>query len=126
MIEHGGSSGQIGALFPMIQHAARTAGFFKIRGVNLNHADFEDFMFRNQDINDFQALLETGDDELENMRVKIEVKRGADETRVSELITSEIKRVFEVSAIIDVQELGTIAKAFEASIKAPRFVDERR
>jgi len=126
MIEQGGSSGQIGELFPMIQHAARTAGFFKIRGVNLNHSEFEDFMFRNQDINDFQAVLETGDDDLENMRVKIEVKRGVDEDPVVQTVFTEIKRVFEVSAIIDVQEQGTIAKAFEASIKAPRFVDERR
>ena len=83
-------------------------------------------MFRNQDINDFQAVLETGDDDLENMRVKIEVERGVDEDPVVQTVFTEIKRVFEVSAIIDVQEQGTIAKAFEASIKAPRFVDERR
>lgn len=126
LIEHGDSSGQIAELFPMIQHAARTTGFFKIRGVNLNHAEFEDFMFRNENINDFQAVLETGGDDLEHLRVKIEVKRGADEAEVSEAVSSEIKRVFEVTALIDLQALGTLAKAFEASIKAPRFVDERR
>ena len=110
----------------MIQHAARTTGFFKIRGVNLNHAEFEDFMFRNQDINDFQAVLETGEDDLENIRVKIEIKRGSDETKVTQIVNAEIKRVFEVSALIEVLELGTLAKAFETSIKAPRFVDERQ
>jgi len=125
LIEKGKSSGKIAELFPMIQHAARTTGFFKIRGVNLNHSEFEDFIFRNPDINDFQAILETGDDDLENMRVKIEIKRGADTDAVAAAISDEIKRVFEISAIIDVQELGTLAKAFEASIKAPRFVDER-
>ncbi len=125
LIEKGKSSGKIAELFPMIQHAARTTGFFKIRGVNLNHSEFEDFMFRNPDINDFQAILETGDDDLENMRVKIEIKRGADTDAVAAAMVDEIKRVFEISAIIDVQELGTLAKAFEASIKAPRFVDER-
>ena len=126
MIEHGNSSGTIGELFPMIQHAARTTGFFKIRGVNLNHTEFEDFMFRNQDINDFQAVLETGEDDLENIRVKIEIKRGSDETKVTQILNAEIKRVFEVSALIEVLELGTLAKAFETSIKAPRFVDERQ
>ena len=29
------------------KHAHRTTGFFKVRGINLNHAEFEDFMFRN-------------------------------------------------------------------------------
>ena len=126
MIQHGESSGKLGELFPMIQHAARTTGFFKIRGVNLNHSEFEDFMFRNQEINDFQAVLETDDDDLEIIRVKIEVKRGSDEAEISRIVKSEIKRVFEISANIEVQELGTLAKIFEVSIKAPRFVDERR
>ncbi len=125
IIEHGESGGQLGELFPMIQHAARTTGFYKIRGVNLNHAEFEDFIFRDQDINDFQAILETGDDDLENLRVKVEVKRGADSAAVSENLEREIKRVFEVSPNIDLQDLGALAKVFEASIKAPRFIDER-
>ena len=125
MIERGDSPGQIGELFPMIQHAARTTGYFKIRGVNINHSEFEDFMFRNQDINDFQAMLETGDGDLENMRVKIEIKRGANEATVAEIVNADIKRVFEVSTMVEVQELGTLAKVFESSIKAPRFVDER-
>jgi hypothetical protein len=34
------------SVFPRIKHAHRTAGFFKIRGVNLGHQDLEDFMFR--------------------------------------------------------------------------------
>ena len=126
MIERGKSVGQIGELFPMIQHAARTTGFFKIRGVNLNHAEFEDFMFRNIEINDFQAILETDDDDLESIRLKIEVKRGANAKKISEQIRSEIKRVFEVSALINLQKPGELAKLFETSIKAPRFVDERR
>ena len=125
MIERGDSPGKIGELFPMIQHAARTTGYFKIRGVNINHSEFEDFMFHNQDINDFQAMLETGDGDLEHLRVKIEIKRGADEAAVAEIVNANIKQVFEVSAMVEVQELGTLAKAFESSIKAPRFVDER-
>ncbi len=125
IIEQGESSTKEAELFTMIKHAARTSGFFKIRGVNINHAEFEDFMFRNEDINDFQAVLTTGEDDLEHMRVLLEVKRGSDETVVHQHVTSEIKRIFEISAEVELQELGALAKAFEASIKAPRFVDER-
>ena len=125
IIEHGASKSKEAELFTMIKHAARTTGFFKIKGVNVNHTEFEDFMFRNEDINDFQAILSIGDDDLEKMRVLIEVKRGSDEKAVQETVTTEIKRVFEVTANVEVQEIGTLATAFAASIKAPRFVDER-
>ena len=30
------------AVFPLVKHAHRTSGFFKIRGVDADHADFED------------------------------------------------------------------------------------
>ena len=61
-IEHGDSPGRTAELFPMIRHAQRTTGFFKVRGVNVNHAELEDFMFRNPAVNDFQGVLVTGDD----------------------------------------------------------------
>lgn len=126
IIEQGASPSKEAELFTMIKHAARTTGFFKIKGVNVNHTEFEDFMFRHEDINDFQVILATSDTDLEQMRVLIEVKRGSDENDVHDMVTSEIKRVFEVSTSVEVQELGTLAAAFAASIKAPRFVDERK
>src|ERR1700691_1630582 len=52
-------TGRFAELFPVIKHANRTTGFFKVRGVNVNYADFEDFMFRNPAVLDFQAILET-------------------------------------------------------------------
>ncbi|MCP3975042.1 MAG: phenylacetate--CoA ligase, partial [bacterium] len=45
------------SVFPVMRHAHRTAGFFKIRGVNMNHAEFEDFMFRIPAVNDFKVEL---------------------------------------------------------------------
>ena len=36
------------SVFPLVKHAHRTTGFFKVRGINLNHAELEDFMFRNR------------------------------------------------------------------------------
>jgi phenylacetate-CoA ligase len=43
------------SVFPLVRHAHRTTGFFKVRGINLNHAELEDFMFRNVGIADFKA-----------------------------------------------------------------------
>ena len=124
-IERGDSVGAYAEPFPMIRHANRTTGFFKIRGVNVNHSEFEDFMFRNERVNDFQAVLATGDDALESLKVKIEVKRGADADAVAGDIAELVKRTFEVTPAVEVLETGALAKLFETSIKAPRFVDER-
>ena len=121
----GASRGAYADVFPMIRHAQRTTGFFKIRGVNVNHAEFEDFMFSNQLVNDFQAVLVTDADALETLSVLIEVKRGSDESAVISKVSADVKATFEVSPRIEVLELGTLAKQFESSIKAPRFVDRR-
>ena len=40
-------------------------------------------------------------------------------------VGAAVKATFEVTPQVDVLETGTLAKAFESSIKAPRFVDER-
>jgi hypothetical protein len=40
-------------------------------------------------------------------------------------LSNAIRRTFELSADIVPLPLGTIAKEFEASIKAPRIVDRR-
>ena len=41
-------------VFPMIRHAARTAGFFKVRGININQAEIEDFLYRRPGDHRFQ------------------------------------------------------------------------
>ena len=125
-VERGNSGGQFAELFPMIRHTNRTTGFFKIRGVNINHAEFEDFVFSMPPVNDFQAVLVTDDNDLETLSVRIEVRRGEDADAVAAGMADRIKATFEVSARIDVLEIGTLARLFESSIKAPRFVDERK
>jgi phenylacetate-CoA ligase len=124
-LEEGASTGPYAEVFPMIRHANRTTGFFKIRGVNVNHSEFEDFMFKNPDVNDFQAVLKTAASALETLEVRIEAKRGADPASAARDVAAAIKRTFEISPEVKVLDLGTLAKSFESSIKAPRFVDER-
>lgn len=123
--ERGDSDTVFAELYPMIRHARRTTGFFKIRGVNVNHAEFEDFMFRYPEINDFQGVLVTDESGLESLTVRIEVKRGEDGAAAAETVGAAVKSTFEVTPQVEVLETGTLAKAFESSIKAPRFVDER-
>jgi phenylacetate-CoA ligase len=125
-IDRSAGSGRFAELFPMIKHANRTTGFFKIRGVNVNHAELEDLMFRIADVTDFQAVLETiPGSGLEQLRMIVELKRGSEEPRVLAAVRDQIRHVFEVAPAVEVQPLGTLAAEFEKSVKAPRFVDRR-
>ena len=112
------------SVFPRIKHAHRTAGFFKVRGVNLGHQDLEDFMFRHVEIGDFRAevLNEGGNDIL---RLSIEIRRGADRESFANALSGKLKAVFELAPQVVVLETGTLAKEFEANVKAARFVDRR-
>jgi phenylacetate-CoA ligase len=108
----------------VLRHAQRTTGFFKIRGININHGEFEDLMFRMAPINDFKCEAFTVD-ALDVLRVCVEIKRNADPVAAVALVEREIKRVFELTPRVETLELGTLAREFEASVKAPRIVDRR-
>ena len=113
------------SVFPLVKHAHRTSGFFKIRGINVNHADFEDFIFRNIDIGDFKAELITERD-LEILLVSVEVRYGVDPAAAAERLKAAVHEQFELTPRIVVVETGALAKEFEASVKMPRFVDRRQ
>jgi len=113
------------SVFPLVKHAHRTSGFFKIRGININHADFEDFIFRNVDISDFKAEL-VSERDLEILVVSIEVRRGVDQAMAAERLQAAVHERFELTPRIVAVETGTLAKEFEASVKTPRFVDRRQ
>ena len=112
-------------MFPRIKHAHRTAGFFKIRGINLGHQDLEDFIFRHLEIGDFraEAMNEGGNDFLQALdrSAPRQRRRGDLQARWS----SQMKQKFELTPQIVVLETGTLAREFEANVKAARFVDRR-
>ncbi len=119
-------SGPFAELFPMIRHANRTTGFFKVRGVNVNHAEFEDFIFRIPEILDFQAVLATDEASgREGLHVLLELKGKFDDRAFCESMSSQIKQTFEITPAVAVLPRGTLATEFERSMKAPRFVDRR-
>ena len=112
------------SVFPRIKHAHRTAGFFKIRGVNLGHQDLEDFIFRHVEIGDFRAeAVNEGDNDV--LRLCIEVKKGVDQTPLLQALAVKVKETFELAPQLVVLETGTLAKEFEANIKTARFIDRR-
>ena len=120
----GATEGPYG-VFPMIRHAHRTAGFFKVKGVNIGHQALEDFMFAIPDVNDFKAEVLTDDTSLDLFRLSIEVKKGADAEALRATVAAAVKTTFEITADIPILPTGTLAKEFESSVKAPRFVDKR-
>ncbi len=112
------------SVFPRVKHAHRTTGFFKIRGMNLGHQDLEDCMFRHVEIGDFraEALNDGGNDIL---RLSVELRRGSDAGALTRHLLLEIRDKFELAPQIVVLESGTLAREFEANVKAARFVDRR-
>ncbi|HYY59861.1 MAG TPA: hypothetical protein VE756_00560, partial [Burkholderiales bacterium] len=107
------------SVFPVMRHARRTVGFFKVRGVNINHAELEDAMFRDPDVVDFRAEIynQGGNDVL---HLHIETRTGG-----AGQVAAMIRQMFEVAPEITLLARGTIAREFEANVKAPRFVDKR-
>ena len=112
------------AVFPVVKHAHRTAGFFKVRGININHGELEDFVFRNPAVNDFKCEALTVADQ-DVLRVSVELQRGTDVARTVAGLAADIRNTFELQAEVVVLETGTLAREFEASVKAPRIVDRR-
>jgi phenylacetate-CoA ligase len=111
-------------VFPVLEHGLRTEGFFKIRGVNINHGDLEDFMFAQAAVTDFRAQAEAteGNDRL---RLQIEIQQGVEASALASALKQAVKRKFELTPEIDLLESGTLARDFEKSVKAPRFADLR-
>ena len=111
-------------VFPLVRHAHRTSGFFKVRGVNIGHAEFEDFMFSLPAINDFKCELVCVRG-VDAMRVSVELARDAGRDGAVDALVVSIKRRFELTAEVVLLAAGTLAREFEASVKAPRFSDRR-
>jgi phenylacetate-CoA ligase len=111
------------SVFPLVKHAHRTTGFFKVRGINLNHSEFEDFMFRLEGIADFKVELIARD--LDVLQLSIELRRGA-LPAVADGLRVAVRDTFGLTPEVAVLEAGTLAREFEASVKTPRFVDRRQ
>jgi len=113
------------SVFPTLEHALRTEGFFKIRGVNINHGDLEDFMFTQAAVQDFKGEARTAADGQDRLHLLVELRRGTDAAAAVRDLVAAVKRKFEQTCEVQVLAPGTIAQEFEKSVKAPRFADKR-
>lgn len=113
------------SVFPMIRHAHRTLGFFKVRGANINHADLEEFLFAQADVSDFKAEILHGAGGLDEFRLSVEAPPDGDERALAAALPGRVKAAFEVTPEVRVLPRGSLAAEFETAIKAPRFVDRR-
>jgi len=122
-VDRGATDGPL-SVFPVIRHAARTAGFFKVRGINVNQADIEDFMHRQDTISDFKIeAVETGT--LDALRVSVELRRGTEATDETEQLSRSVKSTFELTPEVVVLEPGTLEREFAGQVKQVRFIDRR-
>jgi phenylacetate-CoA ligase len=107
-------------VFPLVRHAHRTAGFFKVRGVNIGHGELEDHLFALREVADFRCEV-VNDGGLDQLLLIVELREGCG----SEALEGSVKRVFEITPRIRAVAPGTIAREFESAVKAPRFLDRR-
>jgi phenylacetate-CoA ligase len=112
------------SVFPLMEHTLRTEGFFKVRGMNVNHGDLEDFMFAQTAVQDFCAEAVSVDG-VDALRLLVEMRRGVDGAATTAALAAAFKSRFEVTPTVELLETGTLAREFEKAVKAPRFVDKR-
>lgn len=122
-VERGATEGPL-SVYPMIRHGARTAGFLKVRGVNVNHGDFEDFMHARMEVADFRVEVREGDGP-DVLHIVLELREGVPAGDAAAGIASEVRRVFEVSPEVEVVGPGTLERHFQGQVKQQRFVDRR-
>lgn len=108
------------SVFPVMRHARRTVGFFKVRGVNINHAELEDAMFGLPEVVDFRAEVYNADSGNDVLHLHVETRN-----QNGQGVVEKVKKAFQVTPEVTLLPRGTIAREFEANIKAPRFVDKR-
>jgi phenylacetate-CoA ligase len=112
------------SVFPIVRHAHRTAGFFKVRGVNMNHQEFEDLMFAQGAVAEFmcEAVNDGGADAL---RLSVEFTGGADPDEAAAHIAALVKTTFEVTPQIVRPDRGSLGREYDRMIKTNRFFDRR-
>jgi phenylacetate-CoA ligase len=113
-----GGSGPF-SVFPRVKHAHRTAGFFKVRGINIGHGELEDHLFAHREVVDFRCEV-TNDGDLDQLVLVCELRADCGPE-----LERSIKAKFEITPLIRAVPPGTIAREFESSVKAPRFLDKR-
>jgi phenylacetate-CoA ligase len=105
---------------PRLVHCGRTLGFFKVKGINLNHAEVEDSLYQIPGLVDFRVSVTPQE------RLLVELECGAEVRKelragVEELFLSRFGLRCDAAFV----ERGAIARSLEGQVKPLRFVDQR-
>ncbi|WP_299882418.1 phenylacetate--CoA ligase family protein [uncultured Sulfitobacter sp.] len=109
-------------VFPLVKHTHRTAGFVKVRGINIGFTDLEDLMFANTAVSDFRVEIVWQNDRDE---LDVYVELADDAAGATDQISADIRRVFGLIPRIHVGARGEIAQRFEGAFKPVRVEDLR-
>lgn len=128
-------SGDIGSLesecrcawraYPRLKLGGRTVGFSKIRGVNINHNDFEDLLLTLPEVADYMVTLSTRKTN-DTIEIELETQHGADPASVASTVENAVVRAFEIRAETRCLGRGSIASRLEGQVKQVRFRDQRQ
>ena len=110
--------------YPVIKHSQRTEGFFKIRGVNINHSDFEELLRAQAGVREFR-LEAYNDGGLDQLKLSVEVDPQVNTEELTNSLSNAISATFEQRCEIHIAQLGEIASELQKSIKPVRFIDSR-
>lgn len=109
---------------PILRLAGRTIGFFKIRGVNVNHRELEDLLLANPEVADYRVTARVeGDREL--MEIEIEPALRANPHAVSELVKTQVTHTFGLAPTVTTTAMGLIANDLQTQVKQTRVFDRR-
>lgn len=110
-------------IFPLVRHTHRTAGFVKVRGVNVGFTEFEDLMFALPQVADFRVEITAGDS-ADNLELYVEYTDGT-APGAEEALCENVRGTFEIRPVVHPVEAGSIAQSFEGAFKPQRFMDRR-
>lgn len=109
---------------PILRLAGRTIGFFKIRGVNVNHRELEDLLLANPDVADYRVIARM-DGDREVMEIEVEPALRANSLIVSEAVKAEVGHTFGLVPTITITPMGLIAAELQTQVKQTRVFDRR-
>ena len=109
---------------PVLRLAGRTTGFFKLRGVNINHVELEDLLLATREIADYRVVA-TLDGHREVLRIEVEPEASVNVGDTLKAVAGSIERAFGLSPEVLPVPAGLIAKELQAQVKQTRVFDHR-
>lgn len=109
---------------PVLRLAGRTIGFFKIRGVNINHRELEDLLLANADVADYRVTARL-DGDREILEIEVEPALRANPVALAEAVKAQAAGAFGLAPTVTIAPTGLIATELQTQVKQTRVFDRR-